>query len=254
MQLAILAFGQGFDLLGAIAFSLALSVKMSILLYSPAIAIILLKRNGVYRSMVYLCTVILVQIALSWEFLSAYPRDYLKGAFDFSRQFLYKWTVNWKMLSEETFLSNQLSYGLLICHVVTLLILGHFLWSRPEGGFGGLVLTALRNPGKPVSKAPLTSEDIITWMFTCNLAGITFSRSLHYQFYSWYAYQVPYFVYKARAPFVVKFLCMACVEYAWNTFPATGKSSTVLLVCNLLYLCSMLPVQRFGGRVVQQKQ
>jgi len=240
MQVSILAFSHEFDLIGCIMFSLALSVKMSILLYSPAVALVLLKRRGLLKSLVYAAIVVSLQVAIARRFIFTFPWEYWRGSFDFSRQFLYKWTVNWKMISEKTFSSPRLAYGLLICHVTSLLIVGHNFWCRPEGGLKGIVSTALKTPREPCSKSKINDSEIVTWFFLCNLIGMTFSRSLHYQFYSWYAYQLPYFVSKGRANLVVKLVCLISIECAWNTFPATWWSSTVLLLCNVFFALTML--------------
>jgi ALG3 protein len=45
---------------------------------------------------------------------------------------------------------------------------------------------------------------IATTLFTSNLIGITFSRSLHYQFFSWYAHQIPFLIWCAELPLLVK--------------------------------------------------
>jgi alpha-1,3-mannosyltransferase len=141
--------------------SLALSVKMSILLYLPAVAVILLKRHGLLESIKHLFVVVLIQVGLGSRFLLNFPWEYLKGSFDFSRQFLYKWTVNWKMLSETTFLSSHLAYGLLVCHVSTLLLVVHFYWCRSEGGISGILISAFRHPRTPSLMAPMTSEGMV---------------------------------------------------------------------------------------------
>lgn len=40
--------------------------------------------------------------------------------------------------------------------------------------------------------------DIAVAMFTSNLIGIAFSRSLHYQFYVWYYHSVPFLLWSSK--------------------------------------------------------
>lgn len=89
---------------------------------------------------------------------------------------------------------------------------------------------------------------------TSNLIGIIFARSLHYQFYSWYAQQIPFLAWRTKQPVAIKYVyltpsrCMliadlhdrlallAVIEYAWNVYPATNISSSVLLGANIILL------------------
>lgn len=59
-----------------------------------------------------------------------YPRSYIAGAFEFTRQFFYKWTVNWRFVSEETFLSKEFSLGLLAVHLSLLAIFLVTKWRK----------------------------------------------------------------------------------------------------------------------------
>ena len=47
-------------------------------------------------------------------------------------------------------------------------------------------------------------SDVVTILFTSNLIGIIFARSLHYQFYSWYATQIPFLAWRTRYPLAIK--------------------------------------------------
>jgi alpha-1,3-mannosyltransferase len=53
---------------------------------------------------------------ISWSDTSL-TRSYFTSAYDFSRQFLHKWTVNWRFVSEDTFLSKEFKNTLLALHV-----------------------------------------------------------------------------------------------------------------------------------------
>lgn len=59
-----------------------------------------------------------------------YPRSYAAGAFEFTRQFFHKWTVNWRFVSEETFLSKEFAIGLLTVHALLLLLFLAVQWNR----------------------------------------------------------------------------------------------------------------------------
>jgi alpha-1,3-mannosyltransferase len=117
--------------LSSILYSLALSIKMNVLLFFPAFGIVLWQVLGAYQTMGQLGLITLIQIALAYPFLSQYPVEYFSRAFEFSRVFDYTWTVNWRMMTEETFLSNWFATQLLCGHALTLLMFIIFIWCEP---------------------------------------------------------------------------------------------------------------------------
>ncbi len=84
--------------------SIAISVKMSVLLYLPAYLVVLVKQRGLVTATRLCLTIISVQGLFAYPFLREHPLPYFNYAFNFERVFLYKWTVNWRFLSEEKFL------------------------------------------------------------------------------------------------------------------------------------------------------
>ncbi len=131
--------------------SLALSIKMNFLLYLPGLAYLLWTSLGPIPSLLPLSLIALPQLALAAPFLScpALASTYLHTAFNFSREFLWEWTVNWRWLGEEAFHKKELAGGLLVGHAVGLALLA---WSWAEGG-GGLVEVVLRGVKKPMQPA-----------------------------------------------------------------------------------------------------
>jgi len=234
VQAAILMFQFGLDDTGVLLFSLALSVKMSNFLYLPGLLVILFRRRGLASMVRYLLTIIAIQMLIAVTFLQRHPWAYLRSAFDFGRVFLYKWSVNWRFVDEEVFLSRQWSLGLLVGHISSLTVFGLFKWCKPDGGVKNVIERGFRRPLSPAGLAPLTGDDVATILFTSNLIGILFARSLHYQFYSWYVFQLPYLAWKTKYPPPFRLALLAIIEYAWNTYPSTTISSSVLLVAHTL--------------------
>ena len=109
--------------------SLAVSVKMNILLFSPALLIAFIVTQGVTGAIKQVSTCALIQLLVGYPFLSTYPLEYLKGSFDIGRVFLYEWTVNWRFLSEEIFIHRGFHAILLTAHIVTLLLMVRKWWS-----------------------------------------------------------------------------------------------------------------------------
>jgi len=236
VQAAILAYQTGWDDLGTLMFSAALSIKMSVLLYLPGLLVILFKSRGLLASLRHMATIAFSQTLFALPFLMRHWRSYLKYSFDLSRVFLYKWTVNWRFVDERTFLSPQWAKGLLLCHISTLVAFGLVRWCKRDGGVWKVLARGLRQPALSAGLAPVTADQIATVLFTSNLIGIMFARSLHYQFYSWYAQQIPFLAWRSRYPVLVKLALILGIEYAWNVFPSTPLSSGVLLASNTLLL------------------
>ncbi|KAF9961066.1 dolichyl-P-Man:Man(5)GlcNAc(2)-PP-dolichol alpha-1,3-mannosyltransferase [Mortierella alpina] len=225
----------------SVLFSLAVSVKMNILLFFPAFGFLVWQTQGVFGTVLQLTTMALVQILLSLPFTLHHAESYLRKAFEFSRVFEYKWTVNWKFLDEKTFLSPGLSKLLLAGHFLVLFAFVFLRWSRSDGGIIPVVLRGLTASKSVLSihAQYMKPNHILTLLFTSNFLGIVFARSLHYQFYSWYSMTLPYLLWQTRLPVVVRVLLLGAVEWSWNVYPATAKSSGVLMASHVVILAGL---------------
>ncbi|VIO94954.1 Uncharacterized protein BM_BM4956 [Brugia malayi] len=197
--------------IGSIFYSLAVSVKMNTLLFSPALLFILLLNTAL-------------------PFLLHDPFSYLQRSFDLGRVFLFKWTVNWRFLSEEIFLDHRFHIFLLATHIILLFFAG-YLWFRYFFFFIQLWF--------------------LSTLFTANLIGICVARSLHYQFYSWYFYTLPYLLFaglpfhsdwffKDRITSMQKCCILVGIELCWNTYPSTVISSAMLHCFHIAIFCILI--------------
>ena len=134
---------------------------MSIVLYVPGLLVLLFKRRGLLSTLGHLAVAAAVQISLGLPFLKVYPREYLGSAFDLSRVFLYKWTVNWRFVTEETFLSPLFAKALLVGHVSTLVAFGLFRWCRADGGVLRVLERGIRRPSLPAGIAPVDARRML---------------------------------------------------------------------------------------------
>jgi alpha-1,3-mannosyltransferase len=127
-------------------FSAALSVKMSILLYLPGLLVFLFKRHGLLHTLRHSSTIVLFQVLIALPFLRKHSWPYLSSAFEFSRVFLYKWTVNWRFISEDVFLSHSWALTLLAGQLFTLIAFAMIKWCRNDGGVMSVLNRGLRRP------------------------------------------------------------------------------------------------------------
>eukprot|EP01134_Creolimax_fragrantissima_P002779 CFRG2779T1 len=237
--------------LGCFLYSLAVSIKMNVLLFAPGLLVLLWRKFGFWdtiRRILIFCA--LPQGVLALPFLTTYPVSYIKGAFNFGRVFAYEWTVNWRFLSEEIFLDKRLHLSLLALHLVLLALLAVTVWTRRHGGLWA-VMTAtpkLSNETKMSDGTNIdnnhtctpSTHEILFLLFSSNYVGMCFSRSLHYQFYVWYYHTIPYLLWSTKLHIVARIAILMGFEYAWNTYPSTPLSSGILLCSHLMLLAGIL--------------
>ena len=84
---------------------------MCVLLYLPGLLVILFKRRGLVSTLVHVLALAATQALIGMPFLLEYPKTYLKFSYEFSRVFLFKWTVNWRFLGEDLFLNPTWAKG-----------------------------------------------------------------------------------------------------------------------------------------------
>lgn len=211
--------------LGSLLFSLAVSIKMNVLLYSPALLVAYVSILGLPHTFVQLSICAGVQVVLALPFLASNPFNYVIGAFNLGRVFMFEWTVNWRFLPEDVFIARWFHLLLLLGHVA---ILYHCYpyWLQFFQSYSKL----RRVP------VPHCSQLFVLPLFMCNFIGVMLARSLHYQFYVWYYHSLHYLVWSTGYPTQYRLLLLGVIELCWNTYPSTSYSSLALHVCHLAIL------------------
>jgi len=235
LWVAIYIFQRRIWTLGSLAYSLGLGIKMSLLLVLPAIGTVLFLGKGVKGSLKQAWLMAQLQIVIALQFLPANAIGYLSRAFELSRQFLFVWTVNWRFIGEDTFLSKAFSITLLVGHVSALALFISTRWLRPaEKSVMELLQQAFRME-EPLGKMQhavsirVSPNYILTTILTANAIGMLFARSLHYQFYAYIAWSTPFLFWRSGMHPILQYTLFAVQEWAWNVYPSTNASSMVVV-------------------------
>ncbi|KAJ4850575.1 dolichyl-P-Man:Man(5)GlcNAc(2)-PP-dolichol alpha-1,3-mannosyltransferase [Turnera subulata] len=253
--------------LGLVLFSGAVSIKMNVLLYAPSLLLLMLKAMDIRGVISALVGAAIVQILLGLPFLLSYPIAYVSRAFNLGRVFIHFWyflfesivqtfskiilctsilllSVNFKFVPEPVFVSKQFAVSLLITHLGLLAAFAHCKWCKHEGGLLNFLRakvlsikqTSLLSGSSASSSKTLKGEHIMTTMFAGNFIGILCARSLHYQFYSWYFYSLPYLLWRTPFPTILRLILFISVEFCWNVYPSNIYSSGLLLCLHSIIL------------------
>ncbi|XP_034943126.1 lethal(2)neighbour of Tid protein [Chelonus insularis] len=224
---------------GSVMYSLAVSVKMNILLFAPALLIAYLCNLGLLKTMFHLAVCGTVQVILGLPFLLTNPYSYIAAAFNFGRVFEYKWTVNWRIIPEEIFLNSTFHVALLCLHLASIV---YFIpsWMTYMRCYAKLKMIGkeLKSQMKKDTQVDMStlSQLFIGPLFASNFLGMVFSRSLHYQFYLWYYHTLPYIAWCTHYLPVTRIVILGIIELCWNVYPSTVWSSAGLHMCHLMLL------------------
>jgi alpha-1,3-mannosyltransferase len=236
---------------GALMYTLGLGVKMSLLLVLPAVGVVLLLGAGFATSLRLAAVMGLVQVLIAVPFLANNPCGYLGRAFELSRQFFFKWTVNWRFVGEDVFLSRGFSLALLGLQVAVLAVFVTTRWLKPaRKSLSQLVIPMVLGKSpfaeqeqRAVSR-DVTPRFIMTAILSANAVGLLFARSLHYQFYAYLAWATPFLLWRSGAHPVLQYVLWTAQEWAWNVYPSTPASSGVVVGV----LATTVALVWWGGR------
>ena len=223
----------------SITYSFAISIKMNALLYFPGVAIALyLISDGTLAICLYSVLMMIgMQIWVGWAFLSRYPWQYINGAFNFKRQFMFEWSINWQFIGEEGFSSVSFQRSLLISSIIMIL----FVIIMKYPNIFHDISRSIIHPFSSVIKRNENILDIISFLFIIsNFIGIIFSRSLHYQFLTWYHWTLPILIHWSRLPIWIGPIWYIIHEYCWNSYPPNSNASIVLVILNSILLILVL--------------
>ena len=250
---AVYAYQRRMWTVGSLAYSWGVGVKMSLLLALPAMGVVLLQALGWQRAlrqallMGQLQVSIVhsssscarltggVQVVIALPFLPTNALGYLSRSFELTRQFLYRWTVNWRFVGEDVFLSQGFSVVLLSTHAVLLVLFLSTRWIKPTGlPLPVFIRTVLQSPPLSIRRQisrHITPSFILTTILSANAIGMLCARSLHYQFFAYIACATPFLLWKAGLHPVLLYAVWTAQELAWNVYPSTNLSSTVVVAC-----------------------
>ncbi|KAL6772032.1 hypothetical protein ACKKBG_A28705 [Auxenochlorella protothecoides x Auxenochlorella symbiontica] len=214
--------------LAIFVYSAAVSVKMNVLLWAPGVLAVLIRLASPLPVLRGLAAGLLLQALLAGPFLAVAPRAYLGRAFELTRVFQQRWSVNWQFVPADWFVDRRFALVLLALHLRLLWSFARFRWFQAEGGVGPALRRFFSRTTKEEAEAsPMSLDFMLYILFTANLAGILSARSLHYQFYSWYFHMLPYLLLRTRLPKSLSIGLLLCIEGVWNIYPPHAATSAV---------------------------
>lgn len=245
-------------LLSVYFYVFGLSVKMNALLYLPGLLIVLyfLNDENLLKTLGMIIFGLLSFIVINLQFLGTgkdIREAFIENAFNFSRKFMYVWSVNWKFLDEKTFLSDEFHKLLLLLHIIVLLLFIFREWISQN--FTGKSLRKLiiqdglfnfysnsMNQGNSIIFSDNSAYYIAKILMMSNIIGVLFARSLHYQFLSWYQHSLSFLVFDSVPGAIYGVPLLLAHEWAWNIYPSTPVSSFVIIFVLFVVVAGQLQV------------
>ncbi|KAF2703581.1 glycosyltransferase family 58 protein [Pleomassaria siparia CBS 279.74] len=227
---AIYAYQRNQWHLGSFLFTTGLNVKMTLLLPMPAMGFLFLQALGFREAITQAMIIFQVSIGYGFPFRKRAP-SYFARAFELTREFLYKWTVNWRFIPESTFVSKKFAVTLLVIHVGLLLWFARTRFIKPSQRSPRNFLKLFGDEPRDQDAIALrvSPSFIMTTILTALTIGMLCARSLHYQFYAYIAWTTPFLLWKAGFHPILQYALWAAQEWAWNVYPSTPISSAVVV-------------------------
>jgi alpha-1,3-mannosyltransferase len=223
---------------------LGLGVKMILLLTAPGLAFVLVQGAGLLNAFFAGVSVVGLQALIGLPFLQVDSWEYVRSAFDFGRAFLFEWTVNWRFMGEELFLSKGFAASLLLVHVSSLAVFATTTWIAPTSHeFWDFVQVHFGRTNPEVKKMmsrKVTPTFVMDTVLGSMVVGLLCARSLHYQFFAYLGWATPYLLWRTGGGPVWVILNWAVQEYCWLVFPSTSISSMVVVFELALQVLSAL--------------
>ncbi len=230
--------------IGGLLWSIGVGIKMTMLLVTPAVGVIVLQGHGTSEASFIGMFGLMIQMISSFPFVvEGGGWAYMRRAFDFGRKFLFKWTVNWRFLGEDIFLSTPFSVSLLVAHVSLLFAFFQNRYIKPSSeGIGEFLHKYTRTMAGDVERGyakKVTPTFVMDTILSCMAIGLLCARSLHYQFYSYLGWASPYLLWRSGVHPGLVLANLALQEWAWLVYPSTTFSSITVVVELLIQVTSI---------------
>ncbi|KAL4761798.1 dolichyl-P-Man:Man(5)GlcNAc(2)-PP-dolichol alpha-1,3-mannosyltransferase [Aspergillus foveolatus] len=211
-----------------VLWSLGLGVKMTLILLVPAVMVLLALSLDIGRCIRLAGLALGIQVLLAIPFLKTNPSGYFERAFEFGRQFMFKWTVNWRFVGEDIFLSTGFWAGLIVLHLFILVVFGFTCFLKPSGtSLPDFARKFLTGQHRGIALHP---SFIMSALLTSLAVGLLCARSLHYQFFAYLSWATPFLLWQAGYHPILVYALWLVQEWAWNVYPSTNLSSAAVVL------------------------
>ena len=113
-------------------------------------------------------------------------------------------------------------------------------WIKPSGLGASSFLKSLLHPfSEDIQRTHagnVSPDFILTTILSSVIIGLTFARSLHYQFFAYLGWSSPILLWKSGMPPLLIYLICGIQDWAWQQYPSTSNSSLAVFGCLLIQI------------------